>query len=136
MQIAQRPSSFAFPPTASRKTAAALTPALAAEDARMEALGRLLGPDFVDETMAPIRHLAQAKHSPEVQALAARAGLDLAGFQWPIITERGHPNRFSGLQRVVNRLVQTGLDTPENLALLFGPSAGTERMRALQQEMR
>lgn len=66
----------------------------------------------------PIRHLALAKAQPEVQDLARRAGFSLNGFNWPL--ENVGPRRFPGLVAVIQTLVMAGLDSPENLALLFG----------------
>ncbi|EFN51638.1 expressed protein [Chlorella variabilis] len=93
--------------------------------------GSLQDVPAVVDAMAPIRHLAQAKERPEVAALAARAGLDLRGFTWPM---RHHgPHRFPGLMAVVSPLVRAGLDTPENLELLFG---APDAVASLHREIR
>jgi len=97
------------------------------------ALEELLGVDLVDRTMAPIKHLALAKSRPEVRALSERAGLDLIGYNWPLIHDWNDPRKFTGLAPVVNRLVQTGLDTPENLELLFGSA---DAVASIHQELR
>ncbi|KAL4440071.1 hypothetical protein ABPG75_003072 [Micractinium tetrahymenae] len=88
---------------------------------------------LIDKVMAPIKHLALAKSQPEVQELARRAQLDLRGFNWPLIHDWNDERRFPGLSPVISRLVQTGLDTPENLQLLFGSA---ESVADIQREMR
>lgn len=83
--------------------------------------------DVISDIPDPIKYLALNKNQPELQALAARAGIDLSGFTWPITTN------FRGLFRPIEQLVEMGLDTDENLALLFGDAAA---VRSTQDQVR
>lgn len=96
----------------------------------MDRLAELLDDD-VDDPMAPTKHLAAVKSDPAVQDLAARVGIDLAPWTWPLQL-RG-PNRFRGLKSVMLPLVRAGLDTRENLDLLFGDA---RRVADCQRELR
>lgn len=80
------------------------------------------------DTMAPIRHLARVKSRPEVQAVATQAGIDLSGFTPPLDI-----STFRGLFPPMQKLVSAGLDTDENLELLFGDA---ESVRDVQADVR
>lgn len=84
---------------------------------------------FNSMSLEIIQYLAANKHKPEVVALARQAGCEefLEGVTWPIT------RAFHGLLPLMMCLVNTGLDTDENLAILFG---NCESVRCLQMDAR
>lgn len=83
--------------------------------------------DILSDTMAGVLYLTTHSEKPEVQVLAKKANIDLSGFSGPV------GPAFCDLSDSVKALVSMGLDTDENLTLMFGDP---KSVRNMQQEFR
>jgi hypothetical protein len=85
------------------------------------------GDDNLSNAMAGVLYLTTHSEKPEVQALAKRAKINLSGFSGPV-----GPS-FDEFSDAIKALVSMGLDTDDNLKLMFG---NAKSVRNLQQEFR
>lgn len=83
--------------------------------------------DILSNTMAGVLYLTTHSENPEVQELARKANIDLSGFSGPV------GPAFCDFSDSIKALVCMGLDTDENLNLMFG---NAKSVRNVQQEIR